>query len=176
MRKCAAFLPTLDFVAVSDGKIVGNIVYTTAKLVADKGTTHTVLSFGPLSVLPDYQGRGIGKMLIEHTKKIATDLGYDAILIYGDPVYYKRFGFVAAEQFGIRTADNMYADALQVCVLKNNVLSGLAGRFVEDEIYNMDSSAAEQFDKTFVPKEKLSDTPSQKHFLEMIQLRRKAEI
>ncbi len=74
IRDSEAFIKELDFVAEADGKIIGNIVYTKAKIVADDGTSQEVLSFGPLSVLPEFQGKGIGGMLVEHTKTIAKEL------------------------------------------------------------------------------------------------------
>ncbi len=60
MRNTEAFIPELDIVAELDCKIVGNIVYTKAKIVDDQDVAYSVISFGPISVLPEYQGRGIG--------------------------------------------------------------------------------------------------------------------
>ena len=171
IRDSDAFINELDFVAEADGKIVGNIVYTKAKIAADDGTSHEVLSFGPLSVLPEFQGKGIGGRLIEHTKALAKELGYKAILIYGDPAYYSKFGFAAAETFRIGTSDNMYAAALQAIELFPRALSGASGCFHEDEIYAIDEAAAKEFDRGFPPKELQSDSPTQKRFMEMIQMR-----
>ena len=102
MRSMPAFLPDLDFVAEYHGNVIGNIMYTKATIFGDDGRQYPVLTFGPISVLPEYQGRGIGSKLIQHTKAIAKSLGYQAILIYGDPEFYKRVGFVAlSERSGI---------------------------------------------------------------------------
>ncbi|AOT68936.1 GNAT family N-acetyltransferase [Geosporobacter ferrireducens] len=171
MRKADAFIPELDIVAEVNGKIVGNIVYTKAKIVDDNGDYHNVISFGPISVLPDFQGKGIGRILIEHTTTLAKELGYTAILIYGDPDYYSRFGFVAAENYKIRTSDNMYAVPLQVLELYPRALSNISGRFLEDEIYEIDEMAAKEFDKGFLPKELLSDLPTQIRFRQLVEMR-----
>ena len=171
IRDSEAFIKELDIVAEVDGKIVGNIVYTKATIAADDGTSHEVLSFGPLSVLPEYQGQGIGGMLIEHTKAIAKELGYKAILIYGDPAYYSKFGFAAAETFRIGTSDNMYAAALQALELFPGALAGISGCFHEDAVYGIDEAAAKEFDRGFPQKELQSDLPMQKRFMEMIQMR-----
>ncbi len=171
IRDSEAFIKELDFVAEADGKIIGNIVYTKAKIVADDGTSQEVLSFGPLSVLPEFQGKGIGGMLVEHTKTIAKELGYKAILIYGDPAYYSRFGFTAAETFRIGTSDNMYAAALQALELFPGALAGISGCFHEDAVYGIDEAAAKEFDRGFPQKELQSDLPMQKRFMEMIQMR-----
>ncbi|MBP1694689.1 MAG: Acetyltransferase [Chloroflexi bacterium] len=55
MRDHADFLKELDFVAECDGKIVGNIMYTKAWLVDETGKEMDIVSFGPISVLPEYQ-------------------------------------------------------------------------------------------------------------------------
>ena len=87
---------------------------------------------------------------------------------YGDPEYYSRHGFVAAENLDIRTADNMYAVALQVCELYENALSGVTGCYFEDEVYEVDGTAAKEFDKGFPPKEKVEGNASQKRFAELV--------
>ncbi len=90
MRGSKDFIPELDFVALDGDKIVGNIMYTKSSVTKDNDEVCTVLCFGPISVLPEYQGKGVGTKLIEHTKVLAREMGYSAILIYGDPEYYTR--------------------------------------------------------------------------------------
>ncbi|WP_244648293.1 GNAT family N-acetyltransferase [Ruminiclostridium herbifermentans] len=172
MRSAPCFIKDLDYVAEIDGKIVGNIVYTKATILDDSGKHHEVLSFGPVSVLPEYQGMGIGSKLIEHTKAIAKELGYNAILIYGDPDYYCRFGFVQAESFKIGTADNMYAPPLQALELIPGSLSNIKGRFFEDAVYHIDPAAAKEFDKTFPQKGLRDGLPSQDRFRYLTSLNR----
>jgi len=175
MRACPAFIPELNIVALAEGKLVGNIVYAKSYIQSDDGQTHKMLGLGPISVLPAYQGRGIGGRLIAHTRELARKMGFRAILLYGDPAYYSRQGFIPAETLGIRTADNMYADALQVCALCENALQDIQGRYFEDDIYQVNASAAATFDRQFPAKEKCSGTPSQKRFDEIVRLRRAAE-
>ena len=174
MRDCPAFVPELDVVAVCDGKIVGNVVYMKSVIRADNGNSYEVFSLGPISVLPEYQRKGIGVRMIEYTRDIARRMGFAAILLCGDPDYYSRQGFLSAETFGIRTEDDMYADALQVCPLSERAMSGMKGRYVEDSIYQIDESVASDFDKHFPPKEIIVGTPSQKRFDEIVVKRRKA--
>jgi predicted N-acetyltransferase YhbS len=164
MRNAPCFINDLDYVAEIDGKIVGNIVYTKATILDDNDEHHEVLSFGPISVLPEYQGIGIGSKLIEYTKAIAKELGYKAILIYGDPDYYCRFGFVPAETFKIGTPDNMYVPPLQALELIPSALANIQGRFFEDAVYHIDLAAAKEFDKTFSQKELRDGLSSQDRF------------
>ncbi len=129
----------MDYVAEIDGKIVGNIVYTKATILDDNDKHHEFISFGPVSVLPEFQGMGIGSKLIKYTQALAKELEYKAILIYGDPEYYLQFGFVSAETFKIGTADNMYALPLQAIELVPGALSDIQGRFFEDAVYHVNS-------------------------------------
>ncbi len=175
LRGSPAFVPALDIVAVDGGKIVGNVVYVRGLIQADAGSEYHVLSLGPISVLPQYQGRGIGGRLIQHTRALACKMGERAILLCGDPAYYTRQGFVPAETLGIRMADDMYATALHACELYPGALSGASGRYCEDTIYQIDEAAAAAFDESFPAKERVTGTPSQKRFQEIVALRRKAE-
>lgn len=61
MRRHEDFVPELDFVIEEDGHVVGNIMYTKAKLVDDSKKEKQILTFGPVSVLPEYQRMGYGK-------------------------------------------------------------------------------------------------------------------
>lgn len=174
MRNCPAFIPELDSVAVDDtGKIVASIVFAKGAIEADNGKKYEVLTLGPIAVLPKFQYRGIGTRLIEYSKERARQMGFCAILLCGDPAYYARRGFTAAESFGIRTADNMYAAALQAYELFENALAEARGRYIEDKIYEVINAEVVEFDKRFPAKERISGTVSQKRFLE-IAARRKA--
>lgn len=171
MRNSKAFIKELDMVAIVDDIIVANIMYTKAKILCDNGQVRDIISFGPISVLPNFQGKGIGSMLIEHTKVLARNLGYSAILIYGDPNFYSRVGFITAENFGIGTADDMYAVPLQACELIDGALSDCKGRFIEASIYEIDESEAKKFDENFETKELKENLPSQIRFLQLVKMR-----
>jgi predicted N-acetyltransferase YhbS len=169
LKNSPDYLAELDFVAITDGKIVGNIMYAFSTLEDNTGFAHKVITFGPVSVLPSYQGRGIGSALINHTMALAGKLGHKILVIYGDPAYYCRFGFVAGENHGIRTADGWFSPALQAIELVPGSLNDINGNFHEAEVYNVNPLAAEEFESAFEPKEKL-ETPSQKRFQEMLSL------
>jgi predicted N-acetyltransferase YhbS len=172
LRSAPAFIPELDLVAVVDGEFAGNIMYCRAIVSSGKDAETEVLTFGPLSVSPALQSRGIGAALIRHSLALAKEMGFIAVFIYGDPDYYHRFGFAGAKAFDIRTADGYYMDALMGLELFPGALEGISGRFFEGEAYNVDDTALEEFEKGFPPKEKL-ETESQKHFLKMLNQREK---
>lgn len=170
LRDAPCFLPELDWVAVAGGQIVGNIMYTRAQIRLDGGQTLPVLSFGPLSVLPAFQKQGVGGALIRHTVQLAQEAGHSAILIYGDPAYYSRHGFVPAERYGIAGADRMYRDALQALPLQSGALDNTDGLFLEDDAYHVDAGASEAFDRAFPLRDKVAGTPSQQRFMEVLTL------
>ncbi|SCZ05912.1 GNAT family N-acetyltransferase [Alkaliphilus peptidifermentans] len=172
MRKSDSFISELDFVAEIDGNVVGNIVYTRSKIIGDNGECIDVITFGPLSVIPEYQGKGVGRMLIEHTIENAKELGFRAVLIYGDPSYYSKFGFIEAEKYDIRTPDNMYAVPLQALELYQGALSDCGGRFYEDSVYEIDEIASKEFDKGFPQKDKLNGLPTQERFIQLVNMRK----
>ena len=171
MRDCPAFIAELDIVAVDEdeNKIVGASMCLKSYIRGDDGNEYEVLSLGPIGVLPAYQGRGIGGMLIKRTKEIAGGLGCRGILLCGDPDYYTRQGFAAAEKYGIRNAENMYADALHACELYEGALAGVRGCYFEDEIYNVDEDTVREFDKQFPEKAVICGTPMQKKFEMMVE-------
>lgn len=111
-------------------------------------------------------------MLIGHARAAAQASGHRAILLCGDPRYYTKVGFTAAEQFGIRTSENKYFAALHACPLYPDALKGVAGRYFEDEIYNVDETAAKAFDAHFPPKKRLSGTSTQRRFEEVFAMQR----
>lgn len=172
LRESSCFVPELDFVAEAEGKIVGNIMYTRAVIHCDSGEDFPVLSFGPLSVLPERQGEGIGSLLVRHSLPRASELGHSAVLIYGDPAYYSRLGFLPAESFGVGTADDCYMDALQALELVAGALRVKQGRFQEDHAYEVDAESSALFDKSFPLKEKQEGLPSQLKFLEHLSQRK----
>lgn len=167
LRSSPDFIPELDYVAVHGGQVVGNIMYTRAKIVLDRGGERPVLCFGPLAVAPACQRMGVGGQLIARTTALARELGHGAVLIFGDPDYYGRFGFVPAEQFSIGASQDTYAAALQALELRPGALSGCAGVFEESGAYQIDPAAAAAFDSRFPPREKLSGLPSQARFQEI---------
>lgn len=169
LRDHEDFIPELDLVAVLDEKIVGNIMYSRAKVVGADDREHPVLTFGPVSVLPEHQKHGIGSALIEHSGRAALALGYTSILIYGDPEYYYRFGFRAAEVFLITNAEGRFHPALQALELKAGVLDGISGRFYESPVYHLDAIDAAAFDLDFPSKEKFI-TESQRRFARLAGL------
>lgn len=63
--------------------------------------TESALLLGPLAVVPDMQGKGIGAALMQEGLGLARWAGHRAVLLVGDLGYYHRFGFAPAQAHGI---------------------------------------------------------------------------
>ena len=114
MREHEDFIPELDFVAELDGKIIGNIMYTKARLIDQNKNEKQILTFGPVCVLPEYQRMGYGKMLMEHSFERAKQLGYDTIVIFGSPANYVSRGFVCCQKHNVCLENGKYPAAMLV--------------------------------------------------------------
>lgn len=159
LRKVKAFIPALDFVAEQNHQIIGNIMYSKAKVIDGSGLEHEVLTFGPLSVLPSHQKLGVGSALVKHTRKLAEEMGYKAIIIFGHPEYYHRFGFENAKMFRITTSGGENLEPFMALELYEGALQGIEGRFYEDAVFKIDPAETEIFDREFPHKEKhVTDT------------------
>ena len=162
MRKVPAFVKELSFVAVDDDKIVGNIIYSKAKVVNHNHKEVEILCMGPIGVLPSYQGQGIGSLLMNHSIEKARQLGYKAVILFGNPRYYQRFGFANAKEYGIQTSSGENFAEFMALELYDGGLQGISGRFSEDEVFQISKDELEIFEKQFPYKEKrVTDTQLQ---------------
>ena len=163
MRGHEDFIPELDFVIELDGQIVGNIMYTKAKLTDEGGTEKEIVTFGPVSILPKYQRKGYGKMLIEHSLKRAAELGYEAVVIMGSPANYVGSGFQCCRKYNVCVEKEKYPAAMLVKELKPGALDGKLWFYSDSPVMNVDEREAQAFDDGLEKMEK-KWMPSQEAF------------
>ena len=82
---------TISLVAEIEDKVVGHIAFSPVQIDSDGNIQGYILA--PLGVVPDYQKRRIGSVLIESGMRQLTEMGVNILFVYGDPEYYSRFGF-----------------------------------------------------------------------------------
>ena len=155
MRQHEDFLPELSRVAVKDGRIIGYIMYSRARVIDKENTAHEVLTFGPLCVDPMWQGSGIGELLFQETREIAKEMGYKGIIIFGEPDYYPRLGFKTCDHFGITTSDGKNFDPFMGFELFEGSLEGITGKFYGSEVFDdLPKEEVEKYSQNFPPLKK----------------------
>lgn len=155
LRKSKSYIKELDLVAFCNDQIVGHIISTKAKIVDSLNKEYEVLCVGPLSVLPDFQKKGIGGKLMKESIKLAKRLWFRGMILFGNPDYYHRFGFRNAKEFEITTKDYQNFEPFMALELFENALTQVKGRFIEDESFNVNEDELNEFEKQFPYKEKL---------------------
>ena len=149
MRKHPDFIKELDLVAVMENRIIGNIMYTRSHIVDNSGNSLETITFGPISVLPVYQRRGVGSALIKHSFEIATQNGYKAIIIEGHPHNYCKHGFKSSRDYNIGDSEGRFPHGLLALELQEGALQGESWKYCRSEVYSIDPEAVTEFDKTF---------------------------
>ncbi|EDX82961.1 acetyltransferase, GNAT family [Synechococcus sp. PCC 7335] len=81
---------TLSLVAEADGVVVGHVAFSPVT-INNKSWLGYILA--PLGVKPEYQKRQIGSNLVKSGIERLSQVGVDAVFVYGDPHYYGKFGF-----------------------------------------------------------------------------------
>ena len=92
-------IPEFSFTALTDGGVVGHVTASQATVATDP-----VVAVGPIGVLPDHQGTGIGSALMDALLAAADAADVPLIVLLGAPEYYSRFGFRPAQGVGRDTS------------------------------------------------------------------------
>ncbi len=154
MRSHQDFLPELDLVIEVDGQVIGNIMYTKTKLIDERGEVKDILTFGPVCILPEHQRMGYGKKLMEYSFEKAAAMGYDVIVIFGNPNNYVSRGFMSCKKFNVCLENGTFPSAMMVKELKPDVLDGRKWVYVQSPVFEFDEKEAERFDEGLEPLEK----------------------
>ena len=81
---------TISLVAEEGGKIVGHVAVSPVSI--SDGSSGW-FGLGPISVSPEFQGKGIGSILMRRVMQLLQEQGASCCVLLGDPGYYSRFGF-----------------------------------------------------------------------------------
>lgn len=94
-----SFLALPDTISKSvkrEDNIVGNVMFT--PFVFQDHTEAKCYLLAPCGVLPEYQGCGIGRELMESGIKHLISINADAVFVLGVPTFYPRYGFVPTDK------------------------------------------------------------------------------
>jgi putative acetyltransferase len=109
----------VELAALEGGAVVGHAMFSRAAVAP---STIKVAALGPVCARIDRQKSGIGSALIRDGLARCQALGLDAVVLLGDPDYYKRFGFTRRAARGL---ESKYAGPyFQALELRNGALLG----------------------------------------------------
>ena len=129
LRKSKAFVPELSLVAETNGQIVGHILLTKIQIKNDT-RTYPSLALAPVSVLPEFQRKGIGSKLILKAHEAAQAVGFQSIILLGHADYYPRFGYERTSRYGIRLPFPAPEENCMVLGLQPEGLEGVSGEVI----------------------------------------------
>ena len=92
-------VPAMSFAALDGTTLLGTIQAWPAAIVSATGADPVTL-VGPVAVMPEAQGKGIGQKLMARLIDAADAGASDAMVMIGDPEYYGRFFGFSAEATG----------------------------------------------------------------------------
>lgn len=131
LRKSSSFIPELSLVAVNENKVIGYILFTKVK-VGDS----IELALAPLAVLPEYQRKGVGTMLIKEGHRIAKKLNYNYSIVLGSNEYYTRFGYIPATKYNIKAPFDVEDECFMAIKLNENAET-INGTVEYDEVFGI---------------------------------------
>lgn len=130
LRAGGNFIPKLSLVAFENNSPIGHVLFTK---LPHKG----LLIAAPLSVLPQYQGKGIGAKMMAEAHSIAAALGYKAVHLVGHPSYYPRFGYKMGSVFGIEPPAGIPPEVFMFLELFPEALNGFKGGLIYPEEFGI---------------------------------------
>lgn len=158
LRNDPAFVPELDFVMERDGECIGQNMFMHAVIQSDDGRAIPIMAMGPICITPRLKRRGYGKILLDYSLEKAKELGCGAVCFEGNIDFYGKSGFDYASKFGIRYHGIPEGEDASFFLCKELIpgyLDGITGEYAPPSGYFVDEQKAEEFDRTFPPKEKL---------------------
>ena len=119
----AAGKALVSLVAERDGRVAGHVLFSPVALDGAPPAS----GLAPLAVLPDAQRQGLGAALVLAGLARCRAAGHAFVVVLGDPDYYGRFGFVAAERHGLASEYDAPPGAFQVIELVPGTLGANPG-------------------------------------------------
>jgi len=116
----------LSLVAEEEGRLVGHVMFSEG-VIRTGGGEVGALALGPVCVVPDRQGRGIGSALIREGLDRCARAGHRIVVLLGHPGYYPRFGFSSERAEKLSSAYS--GEAFMALELVPGALSGVVGEF-----------------------------------------------
>ena len=117
--------PVVSLVAEHDGRIVGHIMFSPVTLVGEPELK--IMGLAPMAVASARQRKGIGSALVGAGLEQCTALGFGAVVVFGHPTYYPRFGFIPSTRWNFHCEYEAPPEAFMAIELQEGYLAGRAG-------------------------------------------------
>jgi putative acetyltransferase len=115
-------------VIARDDAVVGYAAVSDVEVPAAPGAVLAVL--GPVAVVPERQGEGIGSKLVRTALTQCVRAGCAGVVLEGDPAFYERFGFEPADAYGLQSDLDPPPGTFQVWPARPGSLDGIEGAVV----------------------------------------------
>ena len=121
------YLPELELIMVDadTDDVIGYVNF--ARFHLEGRYEDALLLLSPVAVKTELQRQHISKELIEYGFEKAAAMGYQAVIVEGNPMNYRSRGFVTSAPFGITAHESVGLPAPECLMVKELVPGGLEG-------------------------------------------------
>ncbi len=124
IRGMDSYIPSLELIAVDENDdVVGYVMMSGFHLNGKYKDKLLILT--PAAVKTALQRRHISKNLIEIGFEKAVQMGYEAVIVEGNPANYRARGFVTAFDHGILPGKSVHLPAIECLMVKELVPGAL---------------------------------------------------
>ena len=126
IRNKRFYLPELELIMVDENdEVIGYVNF--ARFHLEGRYENELLLLSPVAVKTELQRQHISKELIEHGFERATEMGYKAVIVEGNPMNYRSRGFVTSVDYGITAHESVGLPAPECLMVRELVPGGLEG-------------------------------------------------
>lgn len=123
----------LGLIARDKDQVLGTIRFWPIQIGPETGAGTDALLLGPIAVVPELKGRGIGISLMKAGIERARALGHQLVVLVGDYDYYNRVGFARIPQGLIQLPGPVDYDRLLFLELVPGAFTGVRGMISRPE-------------------------------------------
>ncbi len=128
IRSKKYYLPQLELIMVSEEEVIGYAMFS--RFHIEGKYEQSLLLLTPVAVKTQLQRQHISKDLLEYGFEKAKEMGFEAVLVEGDPKNYRSRGFQPSCLCGIEAGPNLTLpspECLMVKELKSGALQKMSG-------------------------------------------------
>lgn len=125
IRGMDTYIPELEIIAVDENdEAVGYAMFSRFHLEGKYRDRLLILT--PVAVKTQLQRRHISKNMLEYGFELAGKMGFDAVIVEGNPANYRSRGFVTAAEQGILPGKTVHLPAIE-CLMVKELREGVFG-------------------------------------------------